>query len=60
MAMGRKTADCRKMGGGCSVTISGKEDEVMKLAVAHAVHDHGHKDTNELRNQIRQTLADEA
>jgi predicted small metal-binding protein len=60
MAMGRKVADCRKMGSNCTVTIAGREDEVMKLAVSHAVRDHGEKDSPELRNQIRQTLADEA
>jgi len=31
----------------------------MKVAVWHAVHDHGHKDSPELRKQIRAMLTDE-
>jgi len=44
---------------GCSLTITGTEDEVMRVAVWHAVNDHGHKDTPELREQIKGMLADE-
>lgn len=59
--MTRKVADCRQFPSekGCSLTIAGTEDEVMRVAVLHAVHDHGHKDTPELRNQIRGMLVDE-
>jgi uncharacterized protein DUF1059 len=57
----RKVADCRKHPSEkkCTVTISGKEEEVLPLAVHHAVHAHGHKDTPELRKQIKTMLEDE-
>jgi predicted small metal-binding protein len=47
----RKVIDCRKLPSetNCTVTISGKEEEVIPLAVYHAVTVHGHKDTSELR-----------
>lgn len=57
----RKVIDCRKLPSesDCTVTISGKEDEVLPLAVYHAVTVHGHKDTPELREQLRDLLEDE-
>lgn len=57
----RKVADCRLMPSekGCTLTISGTEDEVLTVAARHAVEEHGHKDTPELREQIRGMLADE-
>jgi hypothetical protein len=57
----RKMIDCRRMPSerGCSITIAGTEDEVLALAVRHAVEEHGHADTPELREQLRQVLADE-
>ncbi len=57
----RKVADCRKMPSekNCSVCISGTEEEVVPLAVHHAVKDHGHADTPELHAEIKKTLADE-
>lgn len=57
----RKVADCRKMPSekNCSVTIAGTEDEVVPLAVHHAVVDHGHADTPELRDQVRGMLVNE-
>lgn len=57
----RKVADCRKMPSekNCTVTIAGKESEVVPLAVYHAVHDHGHEDTPELREEIRKNLTNE-
>ena len=59
--MTRKVADCRQFPSekNCSLTIAGTEEEVMKVAVWHAVHDHGHKDTPELREQIKSMLKDE-
>lgn len=59
--MARKVADCRQFPSekGCTLTIAGTEDEVLRIAVWHAVHDHGHNDTPELRNQIRGMLVDE-
>lgn len=57
----RKIADCRKMPSemNCSVSISGTEEEVVPLAVHHAVVDHGHQDTPELWREVRDTLEDE-
>jgi hypothetical protein len=57
----RKVADCRKYPSenNCTVTISGKEEEVLPLAVHHAVTVHGHKDTPELREQLKAVLEDE-
>ena len=57
----RKVIDCRKLPSetNCTVTISGKEEEVLPLAVYHAVTVHGHKDTAELREQLRDMLEDE-
>jgi predicted small metal-binding protein len=60
--MARKVADCRSMPNevGCTLMISGEEDEVVRAAVAHAVDMHGHTDSPELRQQIRSTLKEEA
>jgi predicted small metal-binding protein len=57
----RKMADCRMFpsDSGCTLTISGSEDEVMRVAVRHAVEEHGHQDTPELRDQLRSMLVDE-
>jgi hypothetical protein len=61
MAQTRKVADCRLFPSekNCSLTIAGTEDEVLEVAVHHAVTAHGHKKTPELRNQIRAMLKDE-
>lgn len=45
---------------GCTLTLAGTEDEVLKVAVRHAVEEHGHAYSEELRNQIRALLKDEA
>ena len=57
----RKMVDCRRMPSerNCSVTIAGTEEEVLAVAVRHAVEDHGHLNTPELREQIRQAIIDE-
>ncbi len=57
----RKVADCRAFPSdiNCSLTISGTEDEVLKIAVRHAVEEHGHKNSPELVEQIRSLLKDE-
>jgi hypothetical protein len=57
----RKVADCRQFPSekNCTLTISGTEEEVLTVAVWHAVHSHGHKETPELRQQIRAMLKDE-
>jgi predicted small metal-binding protein len=57
----RKVADCRKLPSekNCTVAIAGTEEEVLPLAVHHAIKDHGHNDTPELREQVKSTLEDE-
>ena len=57
----RKMLDCRRIPSerNCSVTIAGTEEEVLTLATRHAVEEHGHQDTPELREQLRQALVDE-
>ena len=59
--MSRKIADCREMPSesGCTLTIAGEEDEVVRAAVMHAVDVHGHRDTEELRDEVRRSLKDE-
>ena len=57
----RKVADCRRFPSekNCSLTIAGTEEEVVKAASEHAISSHGHKDTPELRVEVRQMLVDE-
>lgn len=57
----RKVADCRKMPSdiNCSLVIAGTEAEVIPVAVRHAIMEHGHTDTPELRQLIEDTLEDE-
>ncbi len=62
MAQGtRKVADCRLYPSekNCSLTIAGAEEEVLTVAVRHAVQEHGHANTPELRKEIRSLLKDE-
>lgn len=58
----RKTADCRTIpsDSGCTLTISGEEDEVLRAAAEHAVSVHGHVDGPELRAGLSAMLVDEA
>jgi len=58
--MPRKYIDCRDFPSdkNCSLAISGTEEEVLDLAVLHAVTVHGHQETPELRSQIRSMLKD--
>jgi predicted small metal-binding protein len=59
--MSRKVADCRDFPSesGCTLTIAGEEDEVVRAASEHAASVHGHEDTPELREQVRGMLRDE-
>lgn len=59
--MARKIADCRRWPSesNCSLTIIGEEDEVIRAAAEHAASVHGHDDTPELRDQIREFLEPE-
>jgi predicted small metal-binding protein len=57
--MGRKYIDCREYPSEskCSVTIAAdSEQELMAIAVQHAVAVHGHQDTPEFRAQLRQAI----
>ena len=59
--MPRKIADCRDMPSesGCTLTIAGEEEEVVRAAAVHAVDVHGHEDSPEFREQIRTMLRNE-
>jgi hypothetical protein len=59
--MARKIADCRRWpsDSNCSLTIIGDEEEVIQAAAEHSASVHGHEDTPELRDQIREFLEDE-
>lgn len=56
--MGRVMADCRRFpsDNNCSLTILGEEDEVIRAAAEHAASVHGHEDTPEFREELRQFL----
>jgi predicted small metal-binding protein len=56
--MGRVMADCRRWpsDANCSLTIIGEADEVIRAAAEHAASVHGHDDTPELRDQIRELI----
>jgi predicted small metal-binding protein len=56
--MARMMADCRRWPSdiNCSLTIIGEEDEVVRAAAEHAASAHGHEDTPELRDQVREFL----
>ena len=56
--MARMMADCRRFPSesNCSLTIIGEEDEVVRAAAEHAASVHGHEDTPEMRQQLREFL----
>jgi predicted small metal-binding protein len=56
----RRSIDCRDYPSekNCSLKISGTEQEVLDAAVQHAVSAHGHKNSPELREQIKSMLKD--
>lgn len=58
----RMMLDCRRTPSekNCSLTISGTEEEVLAVAVRHAVEEHGHTDSPELRRTLRSALQAEA
>jgi len=61
MATTRKVIDCRwfPTEKPCDIAISGSEEEVLDIAVEHAVNSHGHHNSPELREQLRSMLRDE-
>jgi uncharacterized protein DUF1059 len=56
--MGRMMADCRRFPSesNCSLVIIGEEDEVLTAAMEHAASVHGHENTPENRQQLREFL----
>jgi predicted small metal-binding protein len=56
--MPRVVVDCRDIPNevGCTLAISGEEDEVVDAATAHAAAVHGHEDGPELREMVRSSL----
>ena len=59
--MPRKYIDCREMPSesNCTVAISADGDaELLEAAVQHAVAVHKHKDSPELRQQIKRVMKD--
>jgi predicted small metal-binding protein len=61
VAMPRKYVDCREMPSDskCTVAISAdSEKELIEVAVQHAVKVHGHKDTAEFRQKLKQAIKD--
>jgi predicted small metal-binding protein len=57
--MNRRYIDCRTFPSerNCTVEISADtDDEILELAVPHAVHAHKHEDTPELREAIRASI----
>ena len=59
--MSRKVADCREWPSesGCTLTISGEEDEVIVAATHHTMTVHGHQDVEEVHAWLRENLKDE-
>lgn len=43
----------------CTLVIAGEEDEVLTVAVRHAIEEHGHENTPELREEVKGMLEDE-
>jgi hypothetical protein len=62
MAAQCKSIDCRFFASekNCSLKISGTEEEVLDAATALAVSSHGHKQSPELRNELRGILKNES
>ena len=57
----RKSVDCRDYPSdkGCTLKLSGSEEEVLDAAVQHAVSVHGHENTPEFREELRGMLKNE-
>jgi hypothetical protein len=59
--MSWKFIDCRSFAAEnvCEMTIMGFEEEVLTVAVQHAIQSHGYPDSPEVREQVRSILAEE-
>ena len=56
----RKVIDCRLVPDShCTVSIAGTEDEIMPLALHHAIATHGYADSEETKEVLRNSLLDE-
>jgi hypothetical protein len=60
--MSWKAIDCRSFitEKVCETTIMGFEEEVLNVAVQHAIQSHGCCDNSELREQLRSMLVEES
>jgi len=60
-AAGRKYIDCSEYpsDSNCTLRISGTEDEVLTAATNHVPTVHGHEDTPQFRDELREMLKDE-
>ena len=58
----RVIIDCRDFPNeiGCTLLISGSSKEVSKVALRHAIEEHGHKDTQELHRQIKAMMKNDS
>jgi hypothetical protein len=59
--MTRKVLDCRDIPSdtNCTLTIMGREMEVLQAGAEHAVSTHGHVDGPELRSQLLAMMKDD-
>ena len=59
--MTRKYIDCREHpdATGCTLYLSGEEDELLRAVAEHAASVHGMEDTPELREQFRSMFKEE-
>lgn len=59
--MARKMVDCRTIPNeiGCTLAMSGEEEELLEAAVVHAVTRHHDTDSAELRAGVQSAMVDE-
>jgi predicted small metal-binding protein len=59
--MARKYIDCREHPDdtGCTLYLSGEEEELLRAVAEHAASVHGMEDTPEVREQFRSMLKEE-
>lgn len=58
--MARKIMDCRDFPSetGCTLVMIGEEGELLRAATQHAIAVHGHRDSPELRKQLKMAFRD--
>lgn len=59
--MERKYLDCRDIPSenGCSLTIAGTEEEVLRVATRHAIEDHREMNSPQLTESLRRAMKSE-